>query len=300
MRFLRQTLRNALENIFRNKLVNILCLGIIAFALLVLGIFQFISFNLDRYIGKLSESVEVIFYLHDRVAAPDAEKLLRTIQESLLVREVTYTSREQAEVNFSQEFPELKYILTEFADSPFPPSINVRFKPDVRVETQVESFVRDLRQHPLVESVQLNLDWARKIGVIKKFISLVGFFLSFILVFVSVFIIFNVIKLNIFYRRDEINILKLVGGTNWYIRTPFLIEGTILGLLGGCLSSLLLMVVLKIFPLYAGFVFDLVRQMIDFQNVPLNLYVRLVGIGALIGFLSSALSLKQFLKFRPK
>ncbi len=297
MRFLRQTLRNALENILRNKLVNFLCLGIIAFALLVLGIFHFVSLNLDRYVGRLSESVEAIFYLHDKAGPSEAEHLVRRVQDSLLVKEVSYTTREQAEVNFGREFPELRYILSEFTDSPFPASIDVRFKPDVRIDTQVESFVRDIRQNPLVESVQLNMDWARKIDMIKKFIQLVGYFLSFILVFVSVFIIFNVIKLNIFYRRDEINILKLVGATNGYIRTPFLIEGTALGLMGGLLSGALLFLSLKVFPVYAGYVFAIVRQMIDFDSVPLALYLRLVGIGALIGFLSSALSLKRFLRF---
>ena len=73
--------------------------------------------------------------------------------------------------------------------------------------------------------MQLNLDWARKIAMIKKFASFAGLFLSAILLIVSIFIIFNVVKINIFYRKDEITILRLVGASNWYIKTPFLIEG---------------------------------------------------------------------------
>ena len=68
--------------------------------------------------------------------------------------------------------------------------------------------------------------------MIKKFASFVGLFLSAILLIVSIFIIFNVVKINIFYRRDEINILRLVGATDWYIKTPFLIEGLYPGFSG--------------------------------------------------------------------
>ena len=102
----------------------------------------------------------------------------------------------------------MTYILAEFNNSPFPASIDVKFLSDSRNLVQVESFIRDIKKARAVESVQLNLDWARKIALIKKFASFVGFFLSAILLIVSIFIIFNVVKINIFYRRDEINYFK--------------------------------------------------------------------------------------------
>jgi cell division protein FtsX len=111
MKFLIYSFRQALANLSRNKIVNGLCLGIIAFTLLVPGIFNFISFNLDRYINKLSENVEAIFYIRDDSGAAAIEKLMQRIQANLLVKEVGFTSRDEAKTNFSREFPELKYIL---------------------------------------------------------------------------------------------------------------------------------------------------------------------------------------------
>ncbi len=300
MRFMLHSLKQALANLLRNKVVNFLCLGIIAFTLLVPGIFNYISFNLERYINKLSENVEAIFYLKDDSDGAAVEKLLQRIQANLLVREVGFTSREQAQQKFAGEFPELKYILAEFTASPFPASIDVKFQADARNLIQIDSFVREINKAGPVESVQLNLDWARKIALFRKFASFAGMFLSAILLIVSIFIIFNVVKINIFYRRDEINILSLVGASSWYIKTPFLIEGLILGFLGGLLAGGLLLVTIKAFPLYAGFIFNIVKQLIDFRILPQKIFWQLLITGTGIGLFSSFISLRRFLKIRSE
>ncbi len=299
MKFIFRAVQQAMANFLRNKMVNSLCLGIIAFTLLVPGIFNYISFNLERYINKLSENVEAIFYLKDDSDGSAIEKLVQRIQANLLIKDVGFTSKDQARINFSSEFPELTYILAEFNNSPFPASIDVKFQSDARNLIQVESFIRDIKKAPAIESVQLNLDWARKIAMIKKFASFVGFFLSAILLIVSIFIIFNVVKINIFYRRDEINILRLVGATDWYIKTPFLLEGLILGFLGGLLAGGLLLVTIRVFPVYAEFVFNIVKQLIDFKQLPLKIFWQLLITGTAIGLFSSFLSTRRFLKNSP-
>ena len=299
MRFVVYSIRQAMANLLRNKIVNSLCLGIIAFTLLVPGIFNYISFNLERYIDKLSENVEAIFYIKDDSDSGAIEALMQRMQANLLVKEVGFTSRDLARANFSREFPELKYILTEFNYSPFPASIDVTFQSDARNLIQVESFVRDIKNSPNVESVQLNMDWARKIAMIKKFTAFAGLFLSAILLIVSIFIIFNVVKINIFYRRDEITILRLVGASDWYIKTPFLIEGLVLGFLGGLLAGGLLLATIKAFPLYAGFIFNIVKQLIDFRLLPQKIFWQLLATGTAIGLFSSFISLRRFIKHTP-
>jgi cell division transport system permease protein len=299
MKFMARAVQQALNNILRNKTVNFLCLGIIAFTLLVPGIFNYISFNLDSYISKLSENIEAIFYLREGDNSADIEKMLQRIQGNLLVKEVGFTSKDRAQMKFTQEFPELQYILAEFSDSPFPASINVKFRTDARNVVQIESFIRDIEKSSIIESVQLNLDWARKIAMIKKFASFAGFFLSAILLIVSIFIIFNVVKINIFYRRDEINILRLVGATDWYIKTPFLLEGLILGFLGGLLAGGLLLVTIRVFPVYAKFIFNIVKQLIDFRQLPLRIFWEMVITGSAIGLFSSFISLRRFIKTTP-
>ncbi len=296
MNLLKNTFQHAFKNILRNKLISFLSFGIIAFTLLISGIFHYLTYNLDIFIGNFSKNIEAIFYLMDSAKQAEIEQLIKKIEENLLVEKVTYKSRNQAETAFAQQFPELEYILSEFKESPFPSSVEVKFKSEQNINIKILSLIEEIEKLSIVESKQLNLDWAKKVISIKKFISVVGVFLSFILIFVSCFIIFNVIKLNIFYRKEEITIFRLVGAQDWYIRFPFIIEGALLGFLGSLMAGVLLFAVLKLFPAYAAFMFDIVKGMINFEDIPPNIFTRLIILGTAIGLFSSYLSLKQFLK----
>ena len=296
MNLLQSTLNNAFISITRNKLINFLSFGIIAFTLLIFGIFNYLTYSLESFANEFTQNIEAVFYFKDNVEQSEIDLLINKLKESLLVEDIAFNSRDQAEIIFSRQFPELKYILSEFKASPFPASIEVKFKQEYNIGTQVISFIEDIEKLSIVESKQVNLDWAKKIMAIKKFISLVGIFLSMILIFVSAFIIFNLIKLNIFYRKEEITIYSLVGATSWYIKIPFIIEGALLGFFGSLMACGLLFITLKLFPAYATFMYNIFKDMISFKNIPLILFLRLVLLGTGIGLLSSYISVRQFLK----
>lgn len=298
MNLVKSTFNNAVKNILRNKLINFLSFGIIAFTLLIFGIFNYLTYSLDVFIGEFSRNVEAIFYLTDDVKQPEIESLIKDLEGNLLVKKVTFKSKNQAEIDFSRSYPELEYALTEFKDSPspFPASIEVTFKQENNIDIKIKSLIEEIEKLDIIEGKEINLDWAKQVTNIKKFLSVVGMFLSLILIFISCFIIFNVIKLNIFYRKDEINIFRLVGAQDWYIRFPFIIEGALLGFLGSVMAGLLLFASLKLFPAYSAFMFDIVKGMINFEDIPFNIFVKLVLLGTAIGIISSYLSLRQFLK----
>lgn len=296
MRFLWQAFRMAIQNLMRNRTINLLCLGIIAFTLLVLGIFQFVSFNLNQYINHLSRNISAIFYLNHDIDPGARGAFLNEIQGSLLVQKVDFITNQEAMTRFINDFPDLGYILTEFQESPFPDSFEVKFREAPQAITQIEAFIKEIKKSPLVESVQLNTDWAKKIEAFKRFITSIGVFLTFILLFVSIFVIFNVIKLNILYRKEEIVIFQMVGATNLFIRLPFLIEGLLLGLSGGIVACLLLSLSLNFFTEYGGYILEFVRGIVHLGRIPSSLLLRLIIVGSLIGFFSSLVSLKRFLQ----
>lgn len=298
MNLVKSTFNNAVKNILRNKLINFLSFGIIAFTLLIFGIFNYLTYSLDMFISDFSRNVEAIFYVKDEVKQPGIDSLIKDLEGNLLVKKVAFKSKNQAEIDFSRSYPELEYALTEFKDSPspFPASIEVTFKQENNIDIKIKSLIEEVEKLDIIEGKEINLDWAKQVTNIKKFISIVGMFLSLILVFISSFIIFNVIKLNIFYRRDEINIFRLVGAQDWYIRFPFIIEGALLGFLGSVMAGLLLFAGLKFFPAYSAFMFNIVKGMINFEDIPFNIFIKLVVLGTGIGIISSYLSLRQFLK----
>ena len=296
MNLLKKALGNALKNIARNKLINFLCFATIAFTLFIYGLFNYLTYNLGVFVDSFSKDIEAIFYFKDNVEQASIEALISRLRESLLVKEVSFSSKEQAEQKFSRDFPELQYILSEFKSSPFPPSLEVKFKQGEKLNIKITSLIEDVEKLTIIESKQVNLDWAEKFISIKKFVAAVGFFLSTILIVVSIFIIFNVIKLNILHRQDEINILSLVGATNWYIRFPFIIEGALLGLGGSLLSCTFLFMTLKIFPSYASTVTDIIKDLVNFSYIPTSIFLKLILLGTGIGFFSSLFSIRKFLK----
>ena len=296
MNLMKRSLGNAIINIMRNKVINFLCLGIIAFTLLIFGTFNYISFSLESFSAQFTKGIEAIFYFKDDVEQKKIDALIDQIRDSLLVEHVAFVSRSQAEVEFSRLFPDLKYVLTEFDSPPFPASMEVKFKIQEKIDTKINAFIEDIEQLKIVESTQVNIDWAKKILAYKQFLSFIGIFLSSILIFISVFIIYNVIKLNIFYRKEEINILKLVGATDWYIRFPFVIEGALLGFFGSVMSSVLLYSALKLLPSFSIFKLDFIKEMFDFTVIPLDIFVQMVAMGTAIGLFSALFSIKKYLK----
>jgi len=299
MKLIRQAFANCLQNLVRNKLINVLSLAIIVFTLLIFSIFNFLTYSIERFSAQFSDDIRVIFYFKSDIPRENIDRLYRQIESHILVKSLHFKSRDQALSDFAREFPELNFILSEFDASPFPSSLEVIFNSpgDSRVTTdQIMNFIQDIEQNNIIDSRQINLEWVRRLTSLKKFISSVGFFLSVILIFISLFIIYNVIKINILYRRDEIDILKLVGATDFYIRFPFIIEGAFLGFLGSLFSIGLLMLLLWIFPHLSPVVSNIIDNIVIAATPPFYIIRNVILLGTGIGIFSSFLSIRQFMK----
>jgi len=294
---IRGALRNGFTHILRNRLVSLLSLSVIAFALLIFGVFDFVNHQIDSYINNFSKNVEAIFYLKDQANFKEIQQLADRLKGNALVKEITFISQDQALRDFNNQYPDLKYILAEFEQSPFPASLQVIFHP-VQPENheKITSLINDVLSLSIVESKQINLEWAEKLTAVNRFINAVGWFLSTILIVISIFIIFNTIKINIVYRKDEIILFRLIGASDAYIRIPFIIEGAIMGFLGSIMACFLLFLLFKVFPMTASIIFDAVKNMIDLTRIAPTLYLKMIILGTLIGLFSSLLSLRRFLK----
>lgn len=294
MSIVKTAFSNSLKNIARSRTVNGLSLSIISFTLLIFGIFNFISYSISDFNKNFSKNIEAIFYLKDNADKVSVDELYKQIKESSLVEKCIYRTKSQSGIEFSREFPELKHILSEYKQSPFPSSLDITFR-FLNNNTKIISFIKEIEKLRIIESKQVNLDWAEKINKLKKLISFLGIFLSGILIFISAFIIFNVIKINIYYRKDEISILKLVGATNWYIKTPFIIEGAVLGFFGSILASIILFAILKLAPAYAGTLIELSKGLLNFSIIPFSIFVKMVILGLFIGLFSSFFSIRKYM-----
>jgi len=237
----------------------------------------------------------IIFFLEENLPETERNLIEEALRQSHLTEEVKYISSERALEKFQKNFPELKEIIDNLKTNPFPSSFEVAIREKTLSYEETQKFIKEMRRVEGIEDVQFNRDWMEKMQSFSRLTKAVGFFFGGILILASFFIISNVIKLNVFARKSEIEILRLIGATNIFIRIPFLIEGMILGILGGLLSLLLLFLLINLFPLYLGSSLGVFNELINFRYLTLTQSLMLVAGGAIIGFLGSLSSLSRFL-----
>ncbi|MGD0782300.1 MAG: FtsX-like permease family protein, partial [Candidatus Aminicenantales bacterium] len=197
---------------------------------------------------------------------------------------------------FLRRYPDLADIVRNLKDNPFPPSVEMTLRePDIPTE-QILRIIDEVKSDPAVEDARFNRDWADRIRSLSRLARAAGYFLGGILVLASFLIISNVIKLNVLARQAEIEILRLVGGTNAFIRTPFLLEGTAMGIAGSLISLLLVFLVVRLFPVYLGSSLGALQELIGFRYLTFFQASALVAGGALVGFMGSLSSLARFLR----
>ncbi len=280
---------------FRTR--NFFSVTIICLSFLIVGVFLSLANNLSTTARELAANISVTFFLDPELPEGATESLAAEVRRSPHVQNVDYVPAAEALARFRESFPELRDVLESLKSNPFPPSLEARLKPDAAAdEAAVQAFIAAVRSRPGVEDVQFNQDWIEKIRALGRLARAAGLFLGGILILASFFIISNIIKLNVFARRNEIEILRLVGGTNAFIRIPFLLEGMTLGVLGSLLSLVVLLVVIKLFPLYLGPPLGAVREIFQFRYLNLAQSFGLVAAGAGIGLLGSLTSVSRFLK----
>ncbi|MBP7706150.1 MAG: permease-like cell division protein FtsX [Candidatus Aminicenantes bacterium] len=284
------------NNLWQFRTRNLFSVTIICLSFLTVGIFVSLTNNLRDAARELSGNMTVAFYLDKELTAAGIEAVRREIGTPAFVESVRIVTPEEALERFKTSFPELADIVTGLKANPFPASIELRVGAKASASKEVVAFVEAVGKRPGVTDVLFNQDWVEKMQGVSRLAGAIGAFLGGILILTSFFIISNVVKLNVFARKNEIEILRFVGGTNLFIRVPFWLEGITLGLLGSLLSLALLFLVVKLFPVYLGASLGALQDLLKFRYPDLTQSLLLLAGGAATGFIGSATSVSKFLK----
>jgi len=255
-----------------------------------------LSNNLRATARELSSNMSIAFYLEPGLTENAIDQIRHEISLPAFVEGVKRVSAEEAMERFRASFPDLADVAAGLRGNPFPESFELRVNAKASASKEVVGFVEGMKKRPGVTDVMFNQDWVEKMQGFSRLAGAVGAFLGGILILTSFFIISNVVKLNVFARKNEIEILRFVGGTNLFIRLPFWLEGITLGLLGSLLSLVLLFVVIQVFPVYLGASLGALQELLRFRYPGLGQALILLGGGAATGFIGSATSVSKFLK----
>ena len=280
----------ALTSLWRSRMVNAVSIGTIAVSLFVLGAFLTVATALSGLVTRWTETVQVIVYLEDGLVTRVRESLENRLREDPAVASLQLVSREEALARFRAMFRDLSSLPEDLGDNPFPASLEVNLRPERQSAAEVERLAKALADVPGVREIQYDLLWIERLSTGVRLVRLVGAFLGGILVLAAVFTISNVIRLTIYAREDELDIMRLVGATHAYVKGPFVAEGVIQGGLGGLAASFLLWTALSWMSR------DLqVSDLLPYATLSLSpaLAVLLVAGGMLVGLAGSLMSLSR-------
>jgi cell division transport system permease protein len=238
-------LAEALTSLWRSRLMNTVSVGTIAVSLFVLGAFLTVASRLGDVVSRWTQKVQVIVYLEDGTEERVRASLENRLREDPAVETVDYVSREQALARFREMFRDLSALPEDLGENPFPASLEVSLKAQRQSSAEVERLAASFRPVPGVKEIQYDLLWIDRLATGVRLVRGIGAFLGGILVVAGVFTISNVIRLTIYAREDELDIMRLVGATRAYVKGPFVAEGMIQGGLGGVLASVLLWAALQ-------------------------------------------------------
>jgi cell division transport system permease protein len=237
--------QEAVTSLWRSRLVNSISIGTIAVSLFVLGAFLTVAGNLGTVVSRWTEKIQIIVYLEDGIESRVRDSLENRLREDPAVESLELVDREEALARFRTLFRDLSSLPEDLGENPFPASLEVNLRPSHHSPTEVERLARDFAEVPGVQEIQYDLLWIERLATGVRLLRGVGAFLGGILVLAGIFTISNVIRLTVYAREDELDIMRLVGATRAYVKGPFVVEGMIQGGLGGLVAAGLLWLALR-------------------------------------------------------
>jgi cell division transport system permease protein len=257
----------------------------ISLSLMLMGIFGMVVQNMADIFQKFYRQVQLEAFIDPSLAVSQIQKINQEIQNISMIDSVIYKSPEEALKEFEQDFgADLVSVLDE---NPLPPSIRVTLKPGQSNIESINEVVSEIEAIEGVDDVVYQTEIIRLINEYAVIGIIISIALGLIIFIIVTLLIFNTIRLTIYARRTLIEIMKLVGATNFFIKGPFMVEGIFQGLFGSLIACGLLWISnYSIKGIFATIL-----------AVPYQNYVILISIGVVLGFLGSYFSVNKYLKY---
>ena len=293
---LKHIVAHALINLVRSGWGGLASIASIGVSFVIIGIFLLLVLHFNALVAEWKEQFQVSVFLDDRITSTQLEILGKRIQNEAAVKAITFTSKEEALASFRRELKGQESLLEGLGDNPLPASFQLKIREGYQSPEALKSLSAFLSRLEGVEDVQYGHEWIERISHAARIMKLLGIIIGSVLTLGSAMIVSNTIRLAVYARAGEIEIMRLVGATKAYIRAPFLVEG----MLQGSLGALLALGVLYAAYRFVAPTFNLASPLFptarDRGFLESSMMAGLVGGGAVIGALGSSIAVRRFLK----
>jgi len=294
--------RESIVNFRRNWVMSLGAVITIYLSLLLVGLSFAVGFIVTQVVQSVEDKVTIQVFLKDGAESADVEELQQWVVSDPLVQSVNYTSKEEALEKFKEQMQSSPEIIEQLESNPLPASLDVELKDPRDVTAMADKIkaselfltVADRPDDP-EESLKYGQQVVEKLFAFTRVLRYIMFAFIGMLALVSLIFINNTIRLAIYARRKEIGIMRLVGASNWFIRTPFLMEGIVQSMIGATLA------ILSVVGLQAV-ILPRLSEALPFLPVDLaasaiaQIALVLIAAGVLIGLAGSGFALRRYLK----
>lgn len=277
----------ALQSMIREKWINILSVLSIASGLLIISLALFSVYNIDAATRSLPEKFSMVLYLDKDINKENVDSVVSALKKQGAVHSVRYIPKEEAMKELKAVLKNSSYVLDGLEENPLPDALEVKLTRDVVGPEAVKRLADEALKIKGVKEVEYAEKFLSALHYLKVGLKTIGIILIATLSTGIVFVCYSTVKILFYRRKEEIETFKLLGATRGFIRTPFLIEGAVIGTTGGILS------LVGIFVFYYLVLLRLSVAMPIFKMIlfPSTLFLPLPFLGMFLGVTGAAIAL---------
>ena len=296
--YTKSVIKATTQSIKRNSLMSFASIISVVAALLILGLFLIFTLNLQYITEHIEEALQLKVFMTEDFNADDAQTVISELEKIPNVDGVTFESKTEALDQFSASLEDYSGLLEGYNDSNNP--MSDAFIVQVKDPAQMMQLKEDIeaRTDLKISYVKYGEEYVDALMKFSQFSNIFSGVVMIVLSIVSFFIIYNTIKLTCFARRREIRIMKYIGASNWYVRMPFILEGTFLGVAGSAAAVLIIRTIYYYGVVYVNnsVYIPMNSSLMPPNEVMLPIFTFFLVYGVLIGVFGSIFSIRKYLE----
>jgi cell division transport system permease protein len=279
--------RLALQSILREKWIYLLSILTIAAGLFFTTITVLSVYTLDSATKNLPEKFSVMLYLSDTASQQDRDNIISTAQKDRAVEKAIFIPKDQALKELKSTLKDSAFILEGLGENPLPDSVEIKFKSDAVGHESVQRLANSMKDIKGIQEIEYGENFLSAVHSLRTGMKTVGMTIVIIMAIGMLFVCYSTVKI-LFYRKErEIETYKLLGATRRFIRTPFLLEGAVIGFAGGLLSLTGVLALYYVLVFRLSSTFPLLKLIV----FPIDLSVAIPLSGLLIGMAGAAIAI---------
>lgn len=286
--------KRAVQDIRQNRFLNAVTIITIALAILIVSAFALFFINTYDLMNAWKKGIRIMAYLKQETPQAEIPELKKKIQNMYGVNDIRFISKEEGLKGLKNQLKRQSSLLDNLKENPLPDTFEIRMIASSQSWAKVEVLAREIEKLSRVEAVEYGQQWLERFTNIFNLFRLAGYALGALFFMATLFFVANTIRLVLYSRREEIEIMRLVGAADGFIKMPFYIEGLIQGALGGIIGLAALFVIFLLIS--ANVQQDFSADLFHIRFLPPPIFVAVIFSSMFVGWLGCYLSLKQYLK----